>query len=156
MENIISIESVASAYTNRARALQAIENLLPRLKSGPVLLRFDINELVSLSFIDELILRLTDADQLSSVIFVTERPHVLEKLAQIAAIRNAIIHYAVTPEAPPRVLEPRQTAPIIVHHRSESRGMPGSKLNPPRDQAGRFQESQPGQGRDFRHRRKVK
>jgi len=61
---------------------------------------------------DELVLRLIESKQLEKVVFVASDALVLEKLAQVSAIRSATIYVRGKSGEPKTILKPKPTTPI--------------------------------------------
>lgn len=108
----ISFNQLSESGIGRARGQLAFRNLQSHLAAELVEIDFAGQDLVSMSFLDELVLRLIESNQLARVIFVGSDPLVLEKLAQVAAIRNATIFVQSKRGELKRVLKPKPATPI--------------------------------------------
>ena len=89
MSERIGVTELATPCLTRARGVEAYENLRDRLQ-GTVELNLDA-DIVSSSFLDELVLRLDGAKLLDKVIFTAGEKAYLSKLAYIAGTRGTSI-----------------------------------------------------------------
>lgn len=97
MNRQISIRDLSRSTVTRSRGNQAYLKLLEYLRSGEEL-QIDLRgqELISISFLDELVIKLNAARLLDRVTFLLSAEDTYKRLAQIAAIRNARIFYQRT------------------------------------------------------------
>jgi hypothetical protein len=108
----IPFKELSQSGIGRARGHMAFRILKTHLAAESVEIDFAGQDLVSMSFLDELVLRLIESNQLEKIVFVASDPLVLEKLAQVAAIRSATIFVQSKTGEPKRVLKPKPTTPI--------------------------------------------
>ena len=108
----IPFKDLSQSGIGRARGHLAFRNLQTHLTAESVEIDFAGQDLVSMSFLDELLLRLIESNQLEKIVFVASDPLVLEKLAQVSAIRNATIFVQSNTGEPKRVLMPKPATPI--------------------------------------------
>jgi hypothetical protein len=89
----ISVKLLAPVTLTRKRGAEAFEALHRYLKSNTdVNIDLDATEMLSLSFLDELVVRLSDADLLRKAAFVTQDPATMRKLGIIAQERNLTLY----------------------------------------------------------------
>jgi len=109
MKNI-HISELSKICATRKRAQEASSRLQPYLKSGVVEIDLDSVEILSTSFLDELILQLMKADGMEKVIFKCSTSIIEDKLARISGIRDAKVYYRFRNdrihEITPKPLEP--------------------------------------------------
>jgi len=108
----ITFNELSESGIGRARGHLAFRNLQTHLAAESVEIDFAGQDLVSMSFLDELVLRLIESNKLAKVVFVGSDPLVLEKLAQVAAIRNATIFVQSKRGELKRVLKPKPATVI--------------------------------------------
>lgn len=89
----IHISDLSKICVTRKRGQEAISKLKPYLKSGIVEIDLDSTEVVSTSFLDELILRLVKMASIEKVVFKCSTSILEDKLARISGIRNTKINY---------------------------------------------------------------
>lgn len=123
METTVSIKKLAPSCVSRARGFTAFRNLSSYLSSGDVEVNFAGQELVSISFIDELVLRLMERNQLPNVVFVVATPDIVERLAQVAAIRDADIYIRSKPGEEKKKVEPKQTPELVIQTKNHASDM---------------------------------
>ncbi|MBM4296704.1 MAG: hypothetical protein FJ143_03085 [Deltaproteobacteria bacterium] len=108
----VPFKELSESGIGRARGLMAFRILKSHLTAQSVEIDFTGEDLVSLSFMDELVLRLIESKQLEKVVFVASDALVLEKLAQVSAIRSATIYVRGKSGEPKTILKPKPTTPI--------------------------------------------
>jgi len=94
MNRLISIKELSPSTVTRSRGSEAYTELLDYLKSGePVEIDLRGQELISMSFLDEMVIKLSSAGLLDKVTFLVTNETIYQRLAQVAAIRCARIFY---------------------------------------------------------------
>ena len=88
----LRINEFVSSCMTRRRGEEAYQLLAPYMRSGPIEVEFDGANVVSSSFLDELVRNLNQADQTEAVTFVTDDDQILDKLARITGTRGAVIY----------------------------------------------------------------
>lgn len=78
------------------------------LENGPVDVKLDGVDLLSASFLDEIVRLLVAKSQSEKVTFVTDDILTIDKLRRISAVRNARIYARGTQDVERNVLAPRQ------------------------------------------------
>jgi hypothetical protein len=90
----LSIRELSSSTVTRTKGNEAYRNLKDHLASTDRLwIDLRNHELISFSFLDQLISRLDDSQVLQKITFILASDSSYERLAQIAALRNATIYY---------------------------------------------------------------
>ncbi len=91
----VPITALASHTVTRSRGRLAYGSLR-RYLTGHRSVEIDLSEErpLSLSFLDELVLRLSEVNQLRWVTFVVANQDVLDKLSRISEIRKVAINYS--------------------------------------------------------------
>lgn len=106
----VYISELSKICVTRKRAQEASSRLQPYLKSGIVEIDLDSVEVVSTSFLDELILQLVKADSIEKVVFKCSTSIIEDKLARISGIRATKAYYRFgngrIHEITPKPLEP--------------------------------------------------
>ncbi len=92
MNRIIQLKDLAPSAVSRSRGLEAYQGILKQL-NPEVSLEIDLRgqELISMSFLDEIVIKLQSANLLDKVTFICAADDIRQRLAQIAAIRDAQI-----------------------------------------------------------------
>ena len=104
----IFIEQFVQPCITRQRGKEAFSKLQEYLMETPVEIDFSNCEIVSLSFLDELISQICKSSELNKVIFRAPNPLIEDRLARISGFRNVSIFcrtnnkavYEVTPQLP--------------------------------------------------------
>ena len=94
----VRIHELTSPTLTRRRGRIAFESLLEHLEGGDV--EIDLSDYkgpLSLSFLDELTLRLRERGLLNRVLFLAPPPKVREKLSRIASLRDVELLYRSSP-----------------------------------------------------------
>lgn len=104
----IKVNELAAATLTRGRGAEAFAALAALLPGGPVEVVLDGAELLSASFLDEIVRQLALRGQSDVVTFVTDHATNLDKLARIAANREAKIYARGTRQVQRTVVEPRR------------------------------------------------
>ena len=122
MSRIIQLKDLAPSAVSRSRGLEAYEGILKQLKPG-VSLEIDLRgqELISMSFLDEIVIKLQSANLLDKVTFLFADDDIHQRLAQIAAIRDAQIFYKRSGKEERRIIEVRPV-PALELRKARSAG----------------------------------
>lgn len=127
MRKRVHIKDLSSSWLTRARGLEAYGNLERYLAEGPLEIDVTAVELVSTSFLDELVRRLLESSLLENITFIVDEPAVVEKLGRIASIRQAQIFKRSSRQ------EARElVSPIKIHHEAQ---FVGAKILEPDEEA---------------------
>lgn len=103
---VVAVTNLAGATVTRPRGTEAYAALNRLLPEGPLDVELDSAEVLSGSFLDELVLRLAETGQTDLVTFVTARAATRAKLARAAALRNATVFVRPSPAAPRGAVAP--------------------------------------------------
>lgn len=115
MKTKVSIKNMVSASVSRARGYEAFQNLASYLSfGGDVEISFEGQDIVSVSFMDELVLRLVEANHLHHVVFVVSTQDLVQKLAKVAAIRDAEIFIRSKAGQEKILVAPKQAPEIVI------------------------------------------
>jgi hypothetical protein len=114
MEKKISINQLASSLITRSRGLEAYHALCRYINAGRIELDLNTGDLISLSFLDEIILRLRAGDQLDRIIFLIGNLSVHEKLRQIASVRRVSFLVRTQGGAAAVLIEPKAPDALVV------------------------------------------
>jgi len=108
MSRIIQIKDLASSAVSRSRGLEAYEEILKQLHPDEYL-EIDLRgqELISMSFLDEVVINLQSANLLDKITFIFAADDIHQRLAQIAAIRDAQIFYKTSEKEDRRIIKVR-------------------------------------------------
>ena len=109
METSVSITELAPATITRSRGHEAYRKLQDYLAGEAVEIDLSGAELLSMSFLDEIVSKLLESRQLDRVTFLAADPSAQQKLARIAGIRNTSIFFRTKKEEPRQLVQPRQT-----------------------------------------------
>lgn len=102
----LSIRELSSSTVTRTKGNEAYRNLTGHLASADRLwIDLRDHELISFSFLDQLISRLDDSQVLHKITFILASDSSYERLAQIAALRNAIIYYQKDDHDSPKTIQ---------------------------------------------------
>ena len=124
METRVSVKELSESGVSRARGNIAFRTLQGYLSSELVELDFSDEDLISLSFLDEMVLRLMESKQLQKVVFFATDPLIQQKLAQVASVRNATIFFRSDKGQPRQVIQPKPTPSISL--KSARGSIPGT------------------------------
>lgn len=123
MERIIPVTKLASSTATRLRGQGAYVNLVEYLKGGEsVSLDLRGQELISMSFLDQIVLNLKAADLLDKVTFLLNEPAIHQRIARIAAFRDAVIFYKSSESEPRKPIEPQPSPELQLKPRSSAAG----------------------------------
>ncbi len=112
METSVSITHLAPTTVTRPRGEEAYRNLREYLPAGTVEVDLNKAKLLSVSFLDGLVLRLMQANQLDKVTFVASDSGVQRKLAQVAGVRHVAIFFRTEKGGPRCPVQPRAATKI--------------------------------------------
>lgn len=101
---LLPITELSSSTVTRTKANEAYRNLTHYIRPNERLL-IGLEGPVSLSFLDQLIYRLKDSQALQKITFFVNSKRLYESLAQIAAARNAAIHYRTPDEDTTKLIQ---------------------------------------------------
>ena len=110
MNQQVHVRQLSQPSVTRARGAEASVSLARLLDNGPIELELDGVDLLSASFLDEIVRLLAKRSQIEKVTFVTDDILTLDKLKRISAVRNARIYARGTHDAQRIMLAPRQVA----------------------------------------------
>ena len=106
----IRISELSKICATRRRGQEASSRLQAYLKRGLVEIDLDDVEILSTSFLDELISQLVETDRIEKVVFKCSTSALEDKLARISGIRNTKIYYRLrnsrSHEIVPKPFEP--------------------------------------------------
>ena len=85
---MINIYELAQPCVTRRRGEEAYSELQSRALQEPIEIALNGVDLLSMSFLDGLIVKLLNSEQTNLVTFVSDEPSVLHKLSRIADIRD--------------------------------------------------------------------
>ena len=83
----VALASLSSSFTTRRRGEEAYMELQPMLRAGPVVLDLDDVEVLSVSFLDGLLLGLINCGHINSVIFRTSNARTRTRLERLSGLR---------------------------------------------------------------------
>jgi len=89
----LNITDLTHSCLTRPRAKEAVYEILKQMNNAPLYINLKEAELISMSFLDDLIFYLAASANVRNVVFQTDDSTVLEKLARIASIRYIKIRY---------------------------------------------------------------
>jgi len=89
-DRVVRVKKLAPRFLTRDRGREAYEKLEP-LKYDTLTIDLNGIQLISYSFLDEIVLRAAKADRLKNIIFKTGDDYALDKLAHIAGTRRVNI-----------------------------------------------------------------
>ena len=106
----LSIRELSSSTVTRTKGNEAYRNLTDHLASTDRLwIDLRNHEPISFSFLDQLISRLDDSQVLQKITFILASDSSYERLAQIAALRNATIYYQKDDHDSPKTIQFRDS-----------------------------------------------
>ena len=120
-EKIINIERLAHPCITRERGKEAALKLLKHINNDRVVIDLNNVEMISFSFLDELVFWLAGSANMRNIIFRLDDQIVHDKLARIVAIRKVLLYYQ-TGNQMPQLLKPKEFKPY------ESQFMPTKGL----------------------------
>jgi hypothetical protein len=118
----INAHDLSPVTVTRARGEEAAPRLLSILESEPVELALDDAELISGSFLDEIIRQVSAAQKLRQVTFVSEKESTIRKLKTIAANRNIHVYWRMPSDSVRRTASPER-AVIPIEYAATKEGL---------------------------------
>ena len=113
---MVSLLDLSPAFSTRKRGAETYFRLLPMLKEGPVVLDIDGIDLMPVSFLDGLMLRLMKSGHDQHVSFKATNSLAVEKLRRLSGLRGVDI-FLHCPSGRLEKLEPRSPDTLQVHFR---------------------------------------
>ncbi|HEY1267846.1 MAG TPA: hypothetical protein VGH16_11365 [Candidatus Binatia bacterium] len=109
MEKIVPVLQLSSSAVTRPRGREAFTRLVGYLDDyESVQIDLRSTELISSSFLDEVVLSLKAMDVLDRVVFLVTDLAVRQRLANIAAVRDAQIFYRTHEKSPKEIILPHE------------------------------------------------
>jgi hypothetical protein len=93
MGRTIHISELVASCITRDRGKEAVTNLRKYINSDPIVVDLTNVDIVSFSFLDELVFWLKSSGVMSKVIFRFDQPTIYDKLSRIVGIRNAWVFF---------------------------------------------------------------
>lgn len=93
MKYSISIKKLSDPSITRSRGKKAADKLVDYIKQGNIDIDLNTTDVVSLSFLDELICHFNDEVNRGKIVFITDDNFTRDKLSLISGTRNLAIHY---------------------------------------------------------------
>src|SRR5712692_4688770 len=108
---VIRLNELSPATTTRSRGNSAFLQLRALLSKQPEPVELDLqSEVISTSFLDEIVRLLLEEGQLERVLFRVHQHEDLAKIATIAGLRNAKVRYVGLDTDLPKYATPRTPA----------------------------------------------
>lgn len=104
----LHVKNLVSSTVTRARGEEAFANLERFLEQGPLELLLDGVELLSTSFLDEIVRLLASRGEMDKMTFVTNDVLAVGKLARISALRRVPIYTRAAHDARRTLVVPKQ------------------------------------------------
>ena len=117
-DRMISLLDLSPAFSTRERGAETYFKLLPLLQDGPVVLDLDGIELMPVSFLDGLMLRLMESGHAEDVTFKATNSLAIDKLRRLSGLRDVDI-FLHRPSGRHEKLEPRNLDAPQVHYRDD-------------------------------------
>ena len=114
-DRMISLLDLSPAFSTRKRGAETYFKLLPLLQDGPVVLDLDGIELMPVSFLDGLMLRLMESGHAEDVSFKATNSLAIDKLRRLSGLRDVDI-FLHRPSGRVEKLEPRNSDALQVHY----------------------------------------
>ena len=114
-DRMISLLNLSPAFSTRKRGAETYFKLLPLLQDGPVVLDLDGIELMPVSFLDGLMLRLMESGHAEDVSFKATNSLAIDKLRRLSGLRGVDI-FLHRPSGRLEKLEPRHPDALEVHY----------------------------------------
>ena len=122
MERIIPVKNLSPLTATRARGHKAYLNLAEHRKGGEsVILDLSGQDLISISFLDEIVLNLKSSG-LEKVTFFFNDPVIHQRIGRIAAFREATVFYRSNESEHRRAIEPQPSPELQVKPRKRAAG----------------------------------
>jgi|GEM_PF-4205602 len=115
--SFVGVSTLSKTCLSRDRGYEAAMALLKIIGDSQIGVDLDTDGVVSLSFLDGLMLEIAKKGALSQVAFKTKRSDVRDKLARIAGARSLAILDASMIAIPPRYVE--EVEPVFVNDKSQ-------------------------------------
>ena len=131
-DRMISLLDLSPAFSTRKRGAETYFKLLPLLQDGPVVLDLDGIELMPVSFLDGLMLRLMESGHAEDVTFKATNSLAIDKLRRLSGLRDVDI-FLHRPSGRGEKLEPRTPDALQVHYPNDWLGredQPGRNIMP--------------------------
>lgn len=112
----IKLKDLSSAFTTRWRGQEAYAKLCPLLEDPTSQKILDLDygiPRVSTSFLDELLLQLTEGEMLNSLFFRTSNRHTMDCLERVSSVRSWRLHL-VDDDGAVRQVEQRPREPLTL------------------------------------------
>jgi hypothetical protein len=123
MERIIPIKNLSPSTATRAHGHKAYLNLAEHLKGGEsVILDLRDQELISISFLDEIVLNLKSSGYLEKITFFFNDPVIQQRIARIAAFTEAAIFYRSNESEHRNAMETQPSPELQVKPRKRAAG----------------------------------
>lgn len=113
---MISLLDLSPSFSTRKRGAETYFKLLPLLKDGPVVLDIDGIDLMPVSFLDGLMLRLMKSGHAQDVSFKATNSIAVEKLRRLSGLRGVDI-FLRCPSGRLEKLQPRSPDALQVRFR---------------------------------------
>ena len=133
---MVRLVDMSESFMTRRRGKEAYRNLHPMLRPDTtIVLNLDGMPILSMSFLDELVLRLREDNKSDALVFQTEDPLTMSRLERISGVRSIVLR-SLNPRGKVERIQPRYPAPFIpniVKDKSQSRirRRVGSAPSPP-------------------------
>ena len=114
-DRMVSLIDLSPAFSTRKRGAETYVKLLPLLQDGPVVLDLDGIDLMPVSFLDGLMLRLMESGHAEDVSFKATNPLAIDKLRRLSGLRGVDI-FLHRPSGRLEKLEPRNPDALQVHY----------------------------------------
>ena len=114
-DRMISLLNLSPAFSTRKRGAETYFKLLPLLQDGPVVLDLDGIEMMPVSFLDGLMLRLMESGHAEDVSFKATNSLAIDKLRRLSGLRGVDI-FLHRPSGRLEKLEPRHPDALQVHY----------------------------------------
>lgn len=114
-DRIVSLLDLSPSFATRRRGAETYTKLLPLLQNGPVVLDLDGIDLMPVSFLDGLMLRLIESGHSTDVSFKTTNPRAIDNLRRLSGLRNVDV-FLYGPSGRPNKLEPRHPEALQIHY----------------------------------------
>ena len=115
---MVSLLELSPAFSTRKRGAETYAKLLPFLQDGPVVLDLDGIDLMPVSFLDGLMLRLMESGHADNVSFKASDSIAVDKLRRLSGLRGVDI-FLHQPSGGLQKLEPRKLDALQVHYRED-------------------------------------
>ncbi len=84
----IHVNQLSQHFITRKRGLEAYKKLYRHLNLGPIVLNLNDVDMISYSFLDEIILMASKTSKLDKIVFCANSNALTDKLARISGVRN--------------------------------------------------------------------